>query len=400
MPEPVPVPALIRDGLAYLGASLGGGNPRDASWAELQLALPRRKEPALVVGLAALFGEHLVRNHRAFWFPQRETLHGFEIGFPDVLIALSPFELVEDALSRSDLGSLAARETELGEALSRVGAGDPIGAGLSLTPALYINLFDPGFVQFLAMDVPAARRAWNLPPESICAHLEAALASANILPQLRARLSDTWVQPLRKLRSGVALSKQFGEAPRLVEKVWHLYGTLAATEGAAEELWGDVAFPLLRIGTPTQLPAVPAIATDPVGYLLSTMPRQFPAPSEALLAAFSPGCVRAPDSSLEGARSLRLHQVDPEELRSAIEGFDLRASRAFVERCRAHFEEQTGNRSSGEREPTIERALALLNAFKRVAGMGDGTLCLRRLTGAELAAEKEVELLRRLLLTT
>jgi hypothetical protein len=64
---------------------------------------------AVAVGLGGLLGEHLARDHRAFWFRQREALHGFEVGFPDTLLALSPFELAPASASWPRLFRALAR---------------------------------------------------------------------------------------------------------------------------------------------------------------------------------------------------------------------------------------------------------------------------------------------------
>jgi hypothetical protein len=388
---PAPVPRLIRDGLEALSAAVGPLLPEGlnaASWSQLQKILPRvREQRVLAVGLAALLGEHLVRKHQGFWFPQREALHGFEIGFPDTLLAVSPFELVKDALARSDVASLSRRETELADALARAGAGNA-----RLSPTSYQKLFDPGFVQFLAIDAAAARRAWDTPAQRLAAHLEAVLAAAPLLPDVRERLWEPWVGALRKLGSGATLWKQGEGAPRLLERVGHLYGTVATTAAAAEELWADVAFPLLLIGSPAAIGAVPAAALEsgePFGALLSTLPRRFKPPPEGVLGVFSFERVRP-------VNSLRLYEVDLDELSAPLEEFDPRGSRAFLERFKNAFEAQLGKPARLDRDRVMEQAVSALETLKKIWATRAGAVWLRRLTGAEALAEADLDLLRQL----
>jgi hypothetical protein len=164
-------------------------------------------------------------------------------------------------------------------------------------------------VQLLAVDLDAARRAWKTSAEVLARHLD-----------------EAWVVPLQALRAGAPLAQQASQSPRLVERVGHLYGTLAATPAAPEELWADVAFPLLQIGVPDALPPVAS------GALLSTAPRRFPPPREALLGAFELEQVRRPDRSLESIAAPRFLQVDVEAVRAALEAFDAKATRAFLKR--------------------------------------------------------------------
>src|SRR5262249_4896816 len=84
------------------------------------------------------------------------------LGFPTALLIVSPFGSVAEALSRANLSRLDDFAKEVGNSLaqarfSAAGAAAPT----KLSADDYQRIFDPGFVQFLAIDPAKAKTAWD-----------------------------------------------------------------------------------------------------------------------------------------------------------------------------------------------------------------------------------------------
>ena len=140
---------------------------------------------AVALGLAAIFAERLARDTQGFWFPNREAMEGASLGFSDALMMLSPFGAVLESLSRGQLSRLdeVAKEVRTNLSQAKFGAGRVA----RLNALDYQRLFDPGFLQFVAVDPEKARTAWESAPDKVIRELRGALdrVSPTKLPRRR-----------------------------------------------------------------------------------------------------------------------------------------------------------------------------------------------------------------------
>src|SRR5678816_3162480 len=82
---------------------------------------------------------------------------GAAIGFPEAMMMFSPVEIVVQALARASLPMRDDIARDLGATLERARAQSP--GGPRLGPEDYQRLFDPGFVQFCAVELAKVRTA-------------------------------------------------------------------------------------------------------------------------------------------------------------------------------------------------------------------------------------------------
>src|SRR5271169_1113355 len=186
-------PSHLDAALTQLGASLAQveGKPLDvltAGWPEVEAGvikllrgpyMPDKPEHQLVaLGLAAAFGQRLAASDKAFWFPMRESSEGAMVGFPEALLMLSPFSTVTDALLRAQLSRLDDVAKDVRRALAEARFAPTAGAPVRLTPADYARLFDPSFLQFLALDKRRLEELWSAQPDKLARELREALSRA------------------------------------------------------------------------------------------------------------------------------------------------------------------------------------------------------------------------------
>ena len=146
---------------------------------------PQRMEHQVVaLAMASAFARRLHADHQAFWFPSREAVEGAALGFPEALITLSPFGAVVEALASAKLSRLDDIQKDIRNSLAQVkfGAGG-IGSGAPrIGPEDYMRLFDPGFVQIVALDSAKAGQTWTTPPERLAIDVRDAISRAQKLP--------------------------------------------------------------------------------------------------------------------------------------------------------------------------------------------------------------------------
>ena len=237
-----------------------------ATWAEIEKSVikllggafrvDRADHQAIALGLSGVFADHLQGQHHAFWFPNREALEGAALGFPDALMVLAPFGAVVDALVRGNLGLLDEMEKDIGRSLSQVRFSASQAAGARLTAADYQRLFDPGFIQFVAVNPAKAKASWDRTPPQLAREIRDALGRMpNSVPgDVRKQLESQLIGALDRLEPDKKVSGQSERVSRLSELVAHLFASTEVSGSAPEELWVDVILPSLLFGTPQRFP--------------------------------------------------------------------------------------------------------------------------------------------------
>ncbi len=297
-------PSHLDAALAQLTTSLAEaeGKPLDpltAPWPDVEKGvikllrgpyLPDRPEHQLVaLGLAAAFGQRLAESDKAFWFPMRESPEGAMVGFPEALLMLSPFTTVTDALRRAQLARLDDVTKDVRRALAEARFAPTATAPVRLSPADYARLFDPSFLQFLALDKRRLDELWAARPDRLARDLRDALgrAGTRISAESRTQLEQQLVGALGRLDPAKTLGEQLAQAPRLGELLVDLFAATHRTGSAPDEFWEDAVFPLLFIGVPDSFPPLDAEevraaqqGADPLLLFLDTLPYRPPAPPE------------------------------------------------------------------------------------------------------------------------
>ncbi len=406
-------PSHLDAALAQLAASLSKvtGKPLDpltASWPEVEAGvikllqgpyLPDRPEHQLVaLGLAAAFGQRLGESDKAFWFPMRESPEGAMVGFPDAVLMLSPFTAVTDALRRAQLARLDEVAKEVRRAMAEARFAPGAGAPVRLSPADYARLFDPSFLQFLAVDKGRLDELWSARPDRLARDLREALgrAGSRIAAESRTQLEQQLVGALGRLDPAEPLGEQLAAAPRLGELLVDLFAAMHRTGSAPDEFWEDAVFPLLFIGVPDSFPPLDAEevraaqqGADPLLLFLDTVPYRQPAPPEdGVLGVFEVSQVGLLHPSLSGMP--RVLTVPAAPLQRLLASFDSRAMATALARFSTYLSEKAGKpvQPSAPGKQMEEAALALLEEFKAlVAAAGDATLAMRRLTEAEALSD-------------
>ncbi len=372
---------------------------------------PNQPEHQVVaLGLAAAFGQRLNADHQAFWFPSREASEGASLGFPEALIMLSPFGAVVDALSAAKLARLDDVSKDIRTSLGQVkfGTGGSAGKPMRLGPEDYMRLFDPGFVQVIAVDKAKAAQAWATAPERLSSDLRDAISRAQKLPpELKRQMEQQLVTALQRMEPGKPLISQVTRAPRVCEVVGLLFGGTVSTGSAPEEFWLDVVMPLLFVGAPQTFPTLEGQeleaakqGIDPMYLFLDVVPYQFKAPEEdGLLGAFPGASLGLPHEGFASIANLRLIKVGLDAIKEPLAKFDEKVTRAALEKFAAQVKAQTGGvavQGQSEAKQMLDAAMILLVDLKKVVESGKD-VCVRRLTEAEAASEPSLSLVRQAL---
>jgi hypothetical protein len=366
-----------------------------------------RAHQMLALGLAGVFGHRLNKEFQAFWFPTREAPEGGNIGFPEALIMLSPFGAVVDALRRSALASLddvtKDIRTSLGKAKFSVAAS---AKPVRLQPEDYARLFDPGFVQLLAIDNAKLAETLKVTPGRLMIDVREAVSRATRLPpEAKQQIEQQLVSGLQRFEPSASLSGQVTRAPRVAELMTFLFCAKQPTGCAPEEFWHDVVFPLLFVGTPSSFPpldeeelAAAKQGVHPLFLLLEVVPFQFKSPEdEGVLGAFPVSSVNLIDASFAGVEPQRTIEVKLDAVAEALKHFDAAKTKDLLTRFAEHLKTQVGSvevKGQAEAQQMFEAALTLLGDVKRLSQVGDVKFVLRHLTEAEAASEPALGVVR------
>jgi hypothetical protein len=362
--------------------------------------------------VASSLAERLTRELGAFWFPHRGMMEGAALGFADALVVVSPLDVSLQALSRAKLGLMDKVMTDLRGALgqARLGGGGPAGLG----PEDYQRLFDPGFVQFVCLDLEKAKPAWENAPEVEKRELEDAFKRLTGVPvELRDPMRQQILGALSQLEPGKPLGSHTAHASQLIELLALVHGAGEQTGFGAAELWHEVLLPLLHIGAPASFPPLDEEETqafsqgvDPLLIFVESVPYQTPAVDEdGVLGVFPPEQLMLIDGAFRGVTTLRVVRAPVEPLAPLCARFDAAAVRSAVERFREHRIAEGGTEVKPP-EPQagaprlLDVALSLLEDLCRVVNdvsAGKGVLCMRRSTQAEAASEAGLSELRKAL---
>lgn len=409
----MPMPPQLEAAYTQISDSLAKavGKPVDLAaegWGEIEKGVirllggpfdPARPEHQMVaLGLSGGLANRLHADHQAFWFPHRETPEGASLGFPDALIMLSPFGAVVDALRSARLERLAEVQKEIRAALATVKFSGQAGS-VRLAAEDYMRLFDPAFVQLVALDRAKLKTTWELTPSRLSIELRDAIGrAAKLTPDVKKQLEQQFVTALARMDAGTPLIKQVLKAPRIVESMGLLFGSVGSTGAAAEEFWTDVVMALLFVGAPTTFPPldgeeleVAKQGVDPLFLFLDVVPYQHKAPEEeGLIGAFPVTSLALPDPAFEQVRQLRLIKVGLEAVSQPLAQFDATKTREALKRFSDVVRERTGPVPPGpgadEAKMMIDAALQLLIDLKGLVASGK-EIFLRRLTEAEAASE-------------
>jgi hypothetical protein len=352
----------------------------------------------VALGLAAAFAQRLGNEFGAFWFPLRDSLEGASLGFPETIIMLSPFGAVADALGRAKLATLDDVMRDVRTALGKAKFAPTAQGPVRLTPADYQRLFDPGFVQMVAVDGAKLKSTWGLTPERLSRDVRDAMSRSNALPaEVKKQMEAQLLGSLQRLPPGQPLTASLAKAPRVAELMALLFAANQTTGCAGEEFWADVALPLLLVGDPTSFPpldeeelAVAKQGIDPLFLLIDVVPYQFKAPDEnGVLGLFGAEDVELPDPAFADSRSLRVLQVKAGGIQEALRAFDERTTREVVRRFGELVREKAGavpSQGQAEAKQMLDAAMVLLKDLKEMVASGK-TLWVRHLTEAEAASE-------------
>jgi hypothetical protein len=427
-PQDFPVPQHVFQAQAQLAAALEKveGKPVDllkASWAEVEKSVvklvggafqPNRPEhQSLALGLAGAFATRLAAEHRAFWFPNRDSPEGATLGFPDAIIMLSPFGAVMDAMSQGNLEKLGELTTQIRTQLGQVRfAGGPataLSGQPKMGPADYQRLFDPGFLQFVVLDPAKAQSTFAMKPDALARDVKDALGRTQppLPKEAREQFDGQIVSSLQRLDATKSLAEQVERAPRLVELMAHMVATVGGTGCAPEEFWGEIVLPLLFIGVPQQFPPLDeeeleayAQGAEPLALFVDVVPHAHKAPEEGLLGAFAMTEIGLPHPAFAKVGAIRLIQINSKQIKELLEKFDPEKTADVVKRFSQYLAEKSGKTSaeeSAQGKEMLQAATMLLSDLKRTVTTAQGPLCLRRLTEAEAASEQALGLVRRAL---
>jgi len=418
--SPQGAPLQIRAAIEQLKAATRsvGGLPIDelsTPWREIEksiikllggaFSIQRADHQAVALGLAGIFAARLISQHQGFWFPNREALEGAAIGFPEALLVVSPFGAVVEALSRGDLSRLDLVAKEIATSLAQVRFSPAAGGSPTrLTAEDYRHIFDPSFVQFVAIDPTKAKGAADAKVGEVILGLRNAIsrAGARIPNEARALIDARIIAALERLDGSKALREQAARAPRVFELVTHLFASVGVSGLAPEEFWEGVVFPLLHIGVPTDFPPMESedIAAfskglDPLLLFADVIPYRTSAPEDGPLGAFAAGEISLFDPAVP-ASMVRLLKLNPGRLQSLLDALDLHALQTTVQRFTDHLEQRAGRPPAGNPRSSalLKPAVELLADLQRLWKTAGATTCMRHLTEAEAALEPSVSELR------
>jgi hypothetical protein len=401
-------------------------DPLTAAWAEIEKGIiphlggpfsqqnPRHLDVAFM--LASALAERLRRELGSFWFQNRSTPHGATVGFPDTILVFSPFETVFEALGRSQLAMLTNITGELRAAVARGKAAHnhPVAeGGRQLGPAEYQRIFDPGLVQFVALDPAAVKQALDATGEATLRDFEHGFSklSPQIPEQARAQVSREVQGALKRLPAAEAIGNQVPRAPQLIEFVTLAQAGSAATGIAPAEFWEQLLLPLLHVGAPESFAdldeeevAAYKDGTEPLLLYVDVVPYQVPSADEdGLLGVFPANQVRLLDARWRGAQGVRLLQLDPTILKEVLAGFDPAAIRTAIDRFGAACARAAGTsvpsppRAEGQ-PALLDVVLVLAEDLRNVVRLVETqglVLALRYATESEAASEPILQDLRR-----
>ncbi len=414
----VPAPPQLQAALAQLSSALEKVEGRKVdvvteSWAAIEKGVikllggpfdPRLGEHQVVaLGLAAALGERLAKDHGAFWFPNRETPEGAALGFSAAVITLAPFGAVVDALMSAKLEKLDELVKEIRTTLGQAKFAPGAGGGARLGPEDYMRLFDPGFVQLVAMDPKKAKQAFDTAPERLAHDLRDGISRAGKLPaEVQKQLESQLVGALTRMPAGKPLISSVKLAPRVCETMALLFGGTAASGAAPEELWAQIVFPLLFIGAPASFPPLEAEeldaakqGIDPLFLYLDVVPYTFKAIEEGMFGAFPADSIGLLDEGMKNV-PVRLVKVDAAALKPALDAFSAAKVKDAIDRFGKHVREKTGDvkvLNANEAKQMLEAGIILLEDLKKIVAAG-GDVCVRNLTEAEAASEPALAVLR------
>jgi hypothetical protein len=416
-------PPVVMAALQQLRAAIRSVDRREIDelktpWAEIEKSIikvlgggfeiQRPDHQAIALGLSGIYAARLMAEQQAFWFPNREALEGGALGFAEALLVVAPFGAVADALSHGNLARLDEMSKEIGTSLAkaRFSPGAAPGVPAKLTPEDFQRLFDPGFVQFVALDSAKLKSAWESKPPQILNEVRDAFSRIGnkLPPEVRGQLETRLVSLLQRLDPALGLLEQAPRAPRVIELVTQLFAGADATGLAPEEFWQEVALPLLFIGAPAEFPPVERQdlvafggGLDPVLLFVDLVPYRVSAPEEGLLGAFGQGDVSLLDSKMGAAGAVRLLKVKADRLRPLLDSFDPARTREALKRFTAYLEAKGKAPPAQGKASLLDPALTLLSDLRRmVTGQKASIdLCVRHTTEAEALMEGAHAELRR-----
>src|SRR5205814_2207473 len=296
-----------------------------------------------------------------------------------------------------------------------VAQGRGLGDGPAIGPEDYQRLFDPGLVQFLALDPEAVARTLAASAESTTRDFEHGFSrmSREIPEQARTQVAREIGGALQRLPGAGTLGEQIAQAPQLVEFVTLATAAVATTGIAPVEFWEQLLVPLLHIGAADSFApldeeelAAYRQGADPLLLYVDVVPYRTPAVDEdGLLGAIPAEQVLLLDPRFSGAPAVRVVKLDPEVLRPLCAAFDPAAVRASVERFAALCAEAAGGAvapppAEPGRPGLRQVVLMLAESLKHLVALADEKnlwLCLRHATESEAASEPILQDLRRAL---
>jgi hypothetical protein len=397
-------------------------DPLSAPWDEIEKGVikllggaftpqnPAHQSVALMI--ASAFAERLCREQDGFWFQNREAPEGAALGFPDALCVVSPLEVSMQALSRASLPLLDKVAADLRGALAKARGGrlldpsKPPEASQPLGPEDYQRIFDPGFIQFVCLEIEKAKVAWETPPSQQARDIKDALRrAADKLPRgVAESLHTQVVGTLDRLPAGEPLAAHASEVSQLVELLAQVHGAVEATGFGPAELWHHVLMPALHAGAAQSFPALDEDdlepvkqGADPLLVYVDVVPYQSPtADEDGLLGVFPPEELGVLDECLAGSTAPRLLRVPVETLAGACGRFDAAALRASLEAFGKHLAAAApGVHVAPSR--LIDPAARMLGDLARVVAAAQApgrALFVRRATESEAASEVALVALR------
>jgi hypothetical protein len=330
---------------------------------------------------------------------------------------LAPLEIVLQALARARLTMLDDVAKDVGATLERARAELSLGVAGGpppLGPEDYRRMFDPGFVQFVCLDMAKTRTVLGRTPAETARDVEEALGRlpASVPGPVRASMRDQVAGALASLPGSEPLSAYADGALPLVELLVLLGAAVETTRFAPAELWQHLLLPLLHIGPATTFPPLDdeertalRDGADPLLLYVDSVPFRTPSPDEdGLLGVFPPDTLGVVDPCFAGKPTIRLIAVPADALAPAAKGFDRTALRAAIEGFTRHAVSEA--QGSGAAAPNVESALLpaalellgeLTRAVDEVAAVpaGERVLCVRRAPEAEAASDSALQELRR-----
>jgi hypothetical protein len=407
---------------AWQSAQGGPFDEQKTPWADVEkgvikllggpFRLDRPEHQAVAFGLAYVFGERLAEADGGFWFPNRDVPENAMIGFPDAILTVSPLGGVMDALRKANLGALEQMSQDIHRSIAGVKFSPQAGGGAKLQPEDYVRLFDPGFLQFVALDGAKLKTAWDSKPDKLAADIREAISRINdqeMPKEAKAQFEAQIVGALRKMDPAKPVVEQTPMAPRIVELMAHLFAAQNATGSAPAEFWDEVILPLLFIGSPENFPPLDeeeleAVekGIDPLALFLDVVPFSTPAAEEGLLGVFPNEDLNLPHPAFAQLPSPRMIQLKPDRIVEALGKFDAAKARETQQRFLAYVQEKRGGKAvqvPPQSEQMREAAFTLLSDLKQVveSAKNGSPLILRRLTESEAMSEPAVSVVRKAL---